>query len=198
VRFEIRRQPRIEPALDARVLDVGPGEFDDAYVLLRDGVPRWQVVTSWGEHRHVPFREELVWESRGLAVIGGGAAVHFLDLETGYPRFRLEIPSLFCDLALDDVAPSSRPDTLYVLGWTDIVAVEPTLTIRWWARDVAVDGLIFQEPVGPVLHFGAEMDPPGGWFDVEIDAVTGRELSRKPAFTEDYLGIYGCGTEQPN
>lgn len=196
-KFELRRQAHTEPTLAVRVLDAGRGQqFDDAYVLLRDGTPIWQVVTSWSEHN--PFREELIWESRGLAVIGGGAAVHFLDLETGAPRFRLEIPCLFCDLALDEAAPDVRPEALYVLGWTDIVAIEPTLAVRWWARDVAVDGIVFCEPAGGVLRFHAEMDPPGGWFEVEVDVLTGRELSRKPEFNEDYLGLYGSGSKQSN
>lgn len=191
---ELRRQHSVDPALGVRVLDRGRSDqFDDAYVLVRDGKACWQVVISWGENAFVPFREELVWPSVGLAVIGGGAAVHFLELETGAPRHRLEVPSWFGGLGLDEGELGLRLETLYVLSWTDVIALDTALQTRWWARNIAVDGVIFQDPKGSVVRFSAEMDPPGGWFNVELDAMTGRELSRTPNFTDDYVGIYGSG-----
>jgi hypothetical protein len=54
-----------------------------------------------------------------------------------------------------------------------------------------VDGVLFKDPAGSRLRFSVEMDPPGGWFDLELDAVTGRELSRTPNFTDGYVGLYG-------
>lgn len=126
-----------------------------------------------------------------MAVGGGGAAVHFLDLQNGARRGLLEVPCLFGHLELDEGELGHRPEVLYVLGWTDIVAIDPRLHVRWWARNVAVDGVIFYDATGANLRFGVEMDPPGGWFRIEIDAETGRELSRVPNFTEDYNGLYG-------
>ena len=190
--LEIRRRHSIDSTVGVQVLDGGRADhFDDIYVLLRDGAPCWQVATCWGEHAHVPFREELIWKSGGVAVIGGGAVVHFLDLESGAAKSRLDIPCLFGHLAVDEGEPPFRTEALYVLGWTDIIAIDATLQTRWWARDVAVDGVTFREAAGPVVRFGVEMDPPGGWFDLEVDAKTGR----KPAFTDDYVGIYGSGRE---
>jgi hypothetical protein len=193
MKVEVRRQG-LDAGLGVHAPDSRRRQrLDDTYVLFRDNKPCWQAVTTWGEHGWVPFREELVWDSAGVAVVGGGAAVHFLDLANGAPRWRLEVPCLFGNLELDQGEPGHRPEALYVLGWTDIIAVDPTLQIRWSARDVAVDGVIFYDAAGPILRFGVEMDPPGGWFQIELDAQTGRELSRTPNFSSDYSGLYGSG-----
>ena len=65
----------------------------------------------------------------------------------------------------------------------------------WIARDVAVDGIVFGEVEGPLLTVHAEMDPPGGWFAVTLDARDGRELDRQPALTPGYVGLYGAAEE---
>ena len=44
---------------------------------------------------------------------------------------------------------------------------------------------------GAVAHLFAEMDPPGGWFAVEMDLLTGAELARRPAFSPCYAGYSG-------
>ena len=163
----------------------------DTYTLQSEGTALWQIDVDWGEHAHVPFREQLVWESAGVAVLGGGAAVYFLDLATGAVRSRLDLPCRFGHLALDPGEQHLRGEQLYVMGWTDIAAVAPSLEVRWWLRAVAVDGIVFREASGPLVGFGVEMDPPGGWFDIEVDARTGRELARTAAFTPGYRGIYG-------
>ena len=54
-----------------------------------------------------------------------------------------------------------------------------TLAVRWVSRDVAIDGLTWTGRDGDRIQLSAEMDPPGGWVDVELDALTGRELSRR-------------------
>jgi len=153
--------------------------FDDVYVLFDGESPRWQTVIRWGEHAHVPFREELVWEAAGVAVVGGGAAVYFLDLTSGALRHRLDVPCLFGHLALDHGEAGVRGEALYVLGWTDAIAIAPSLQTRWWARNLAVDGVVFHETAGALIRLGVEMDPPGGWFEIEVEAATGRELSRR-------------------
>lgn len=55
-----------------------------------------------------------------------------------------------------------------------------------------MDGIVFREVSGPLVGFGVEMDPPGGWFAIEVDARTRRELSRTPG----YDGIYAV--KSPN
>jgi hypothetical protein len=188
--FEIKREGHLDPRLLVHGLaGASVDRFDDAYVLVRDGAPQWQVAVCWGENRHYPFRAELVWETAGVVVIGGGTHVYFLDAGTATETARLEIPCGFGHLELDPGEPPARQEALYVLGWTDIVAVERTLATRWWARDVAVDGVVFVSAAQSKLTFSVEMDPPGGWFQIELDATTGNELARRPAFTEDYRGL---------
>jgi hypothetical protein len=188
VTYELARSRRIDGRVVARpIAPARVDAFDHAYVMLADGVPSWQVILSWGEHAAVPFREEAIWPAAQVAVIGGGGIVHFLDLETGASRHQLELPCRFGHLALAD-------DTLFILGWTDLIAIERTLDTRWWARDVAVDGIVFDSVTGPFVRIAAEMDPPGGWFDVTLDAATGREIARHPAFSDDYAGIYATDT----
>ncbi|MCE9577365.1 MAG: hypothetical protein K8W52_29725 [Deltaproteobacteria bacterium] len=184
--IEILRGVPLDPARP--VLTLGDGPPDDTYALVEDGVMRWQAAVGWGDHRHVPFREELIWPSIDAVVIGGGDHVHVLDRATGAVRARIAVPSLFGGLALDPGEPPHRPEALFIAGWRDLIALEPTLAIRWHATDLAIDGVIVHDVVGTVVRIGCEMDPPGGWFDVEVDALTGRELGRRPAFTEDYVG----------
>lgn len=168
-------------------------DFHDAYVVSEGGEPRWQALAHWGEHRHVPFREELVWPSAGVVAIGGGAAVYLVGLRDGEPRRCFEVPDFFGHLALDSGKPGVRDETLYVLGWFDAYALDPTLGVRWHKRELAVDGLVFSGADGTTVRLGAELDPPGGWFEITLDALTGRELSRRPDFSDGYVGLYGSG-----
>lgn len=116
------------------------------------------------------------------------------DGARGHPKVqgqRLDVPCLFGHLALDPGEEGVRPETLYVLGWTDAIAIDPSLETRWSARDLAVDGITFNGVSGPLIRLSVEMDPPGGWFEIELDSATGHERSRAEAFSDDYLGIYG-------
>ena len=99
------------------------------------------------------------------------------------------MPSFFGELSLQRVEGT---EWLFVLGWRDVHAFTPDLEEQWVSRDVAVDGITDGTVEGSVLHVHAEMDPPGGWFSVQLDVRTGRELAR-PAFTEEYVGLYGAG-----
>jgi hypothetical protein len=46
------------------------------------------------------------------------------------------------------------------------------------ARGIAIDGIVWCEQRGPHLLLEAEMDPPGGWVPVVLDAATGRLVER--------------------
>jgi len=59
-----------------------------------------------------------------------------------------------------------------------VVAVGPSLNVSWVNKNLAVDGIIWRGQEGQRLLLSAEMDPPGGWVDVELDANSGKELSR--------------------
>ncbi len=174
--IEILRGVALDPARP--VLALGHRAPDDTYALVEDGAVRWQAAVSWGDHRNVPFREELIWPSADAVAIGGGDHVHILDLATGAPRAGIAVPSLFGGLSLDPGEPPHRPEALFIAGWRDLLALEPSLSIRWHATDLAIDGVIVHDVVGTVVRVSCEMDPPGGWFDVELDALTGRELRR--------------------
>ena len=52
------------------------------------------VTIDWGERASLPSREQLVWPAAGAAVIGGGAAVYFLDLENATIRLRVPLPAI--------------------------------------------------------------------------------------------------------
>lgn len=182
---------------DADELPHQSGTSDGEYRLLQDGVVRWTVRIDFGDAGHVPFREEVVWESAGVAAIGGGDRVHLLDLETGAPLREVEVPSFFGHLALATPSACDRDELLLVLGWADVHAIGRDLSIRWIARGVAVDGITFDQANQGTLVVSAEMDPPGGWFTVTLDARDGRELERHPAFTSghDDDDLSGSGGE---
>ncbi|EYF07391.1 Hypothetical protein CAP_0144 [Chondromyces apiculatus DSM 436] len=168
------------------------GEQGAIYVLRRGDEVLWRVGIDFGEASHVPFREELVWESAGVVALGGGDAVYVLDLGTGAARARIAVPSLFGHLALVSVPAvgGGNAEVLLVLGWTDVHAIDGQLAPCWVARDVAVDGILLREARDQELHMLAEMDPPGGWVGIVLDARTGAELSREaePVFDEEGPG----------
>lgn len=123
-----------------------------------------------------PFREEVVWPAASVVAIAGGPTVHFLSPDSG---------AVLRSLSLDDdlfghFGPADR-DVMYVLGWRNVIAVDRTLAVRWVSRDVAVDGITWKGESRNRIQLSAEINPPGGWVDVELDAVTGRELARTEA-----------------
>jgi hypothetical protein len=63
---------------------------------------------------------------------------------------------------------------LYILGWRNVIAIDRTLTVRWISENVAIDGIMWRGQDGDRILLSVEMDPPGGWVDVELDATTGR------------------------
>lgn len=128
------------------------------------------------------FKAELVWADQ--AVIGCGEAVYFLELSTGKLLQKLRVRGYFGYLVTCE-------DRLFVCGMRDLHCFVPSRRELWCARDIAVDGVTGPTVEGAMVRVHCEMDPPGGWFDVELDLETGRELGRKPDFTEGYEGFYG-------
>lgn len=171
----------------------------DGTCTLRAGdVERWRVCLSLGDAAAWnPFREAIVWSRARLIVAAAGDRAHLLDLDTGEPRFTLDLsPDHFGHLALAEPSASTT-ELLLVLGWTDVRAYTPDGTLRWHTRHVAVDGITFDAQDGPTLRLHAEMDPPGGWFAVSLDLATGCERSRDPAFLPGYVGLYGSAPDDP-
>lgn len=120
-----------------------------------------------------PFRQEAVWVEASVVVIAGGPEVHFLSTESG----RIVKTILLGDDLFGHLGPTDQ-DVLYILGWENVTAIDKTLAVRWISREIAVDGIVWRGSEGDCIKLSAEMDPPGGWIDVELDATTGRELRR--------------------
>ncbi len=157
---------------------------DGACSLRAHGIERWRVELDLGEvARRNPFREAIVWTRAHRVVAGAGDRVHVLELATGALDATMELGSdHFGQLALGTVElEGAKVELLFVLGWTDVRAYDAGLVLRWHARNVAVDGITFAGVEGPVLKVSAEMDPPGGWFEVLLDAGTGQEKGRRPS-----------------
>ena len=122
-----------------------------------------------------PFCEALHWPVAGVVALGLAQRVVFLAPATGDELSRLTLGTpdggdFFGHLAIGD------DGALYVLGWRDVVAVAPSRKVRWIARGVAIDGILWREQRGGQLLLDAEMDPPGGWVPVVLDAATGRRV----------------------
>ncbi|MBL8622201.1 MAG: hypothetical protein JNK64_12885 [Myxococcales bacterium] len=136
----------------------------------------WSVELGDGRDGN-PFREAVHWPAAGVVAIGLDQRVVFVAADSGMVVSTLTLGTpdggdFFGHLAIGDDA------TLYVLGWRDVVAVAPTRAVRWIARGVAIDGIIWREQRGDHLLLDAEMDPPGGWVSVVLDATTGRPVER--------------------
>jgi hypothetical protein len=169
---------------------------DGTCMLRCDGTERWRACLDFGEAiAWNPFREALVWPTARRVVAAASDRVHLLDLEAGEPRATLILsPDLFGHLALVELAEGdATTELLLVLGWTDVRAYDASASLCWHARRIAVDGITFDQLDGSILRVHAEMDPPGGWFSVSLDATTGHELAREPAFSPGYCGLYGEG-----
>lgn len=160
----------------------GPnGRSGFVYAVKHNGRKIWSVGIDFGEASHVPFREEFCWLSTKTVVIGGGNVVYLLDADSGDLRKKIAVPSFFghLELLFEPTTSGATEEVLLILGWTDVHAIDKYFNTRWVARNVAVDGIIFCEALGNELIFSAEMDPPGGWVEVALDAQTGRELWRQ-------------------
>lgn len=184
-------EPRAAPELAIPLHHLlKPHSENGALYALTDGDSVvWQVSIAW-RWPSLPFRGQLVWPAAGVVAIGGGDEVVFLDLETAHLRRHLDVSGYFGYLTHDPGEPGGRDESLLVLGCSDVLAFAPSLELRWGTYNIAVDGVTGGEIDGQVVRVGAEMDPPGGWFDVELDAKTGAELSRRPDFSPGYTGIY--------
>lgn len=146
---------------------------DDTYLARgEDDEIRWSVDLRL-DMRGTPFREEVAWPAASVVAIAGGPTVHFLSPDSG---------AILSSLSLEDdlfgeFGPTDR-DVLYILGWRNVTAVDTTLAVRWVSRGVAIDGITWRGEHGSRLQLSVEMDPPGGWVDVELDAITGVEIAR--------------------
>jgi len=144
---------------------------DDTYVARDDtGEILWSIELAL-DLRGTPFREEAVWPAASVVVIAGGPCVHFLAAASGAVVKTL---SLAGDL-FGHLGPTDE-DVLYLLGWRHVVAVDSALAVRWVSRDVAVDGITWKSGDRTRIALSAELDPPGGWVEVELDATTGEIL----------------------
>lgn len=147
----------------------------DIYVARDgDGEPVWTVELRL-DLSATPFREEVLWPAASIVAIAGGSVVHFLSPDSG---------AIVKTLSLDDdlfghFGPTDS-DVLYILGWQNVTAVDKTLAVRWVTRGVAIDGITWTGWRDDHIQLSAEMDPPGGWVDVELDVVSGREIRRGP------------------
>lgn len=144
----------------------------DTYVARDENGIAWTVELPL-DMRATPFREEAIWPAASVVAIGGGPEVHFLAAESG---------ALVHTIALgDDYFGHFSPadgDMLYILGWRNVIALDASLAVRWIHTHLAVDGIAWNGQEGDQLLLSAEMDPPGGWVDVELDARTGQRLQR--------------------
>lgn len=151
------------------------GQDGPVYQARRGDELVWSVGIDFGQYSSMPFREQCVWEAAGVVVLGGGNVVYILDAANGQLRRTIPVSSYFGHLEL---VRSSTPlggeeELLFVLGCSDVHAIDATLETRWVARNIAIDGLVFVELRGTTIIVSAEMDPPGGWIDVALDLATG-------------------------
>lgn len=117
------------------------------------------------------FCERIFWEAAEVLAIGFEHTVELVDPDSGD---LVRAISLGNDM-FGHFGPADG-DVLYVLGWRDVVAIERTFDVKWRSMNVAVDGITWRGRDADRIQLSAEMDPPGGWVDVELDADTGRRL----------------------
>lgn len=131
-------------------------------LLNAQGLIMWRTPLDRSEIESACFREARVWRAGGVACLGVAERVRFYNLETG---------ALESELALDVLHPSGLSlfghfgeailrdgtELLTVLTYTDVIAIDATLEIRWIARNVAVDGVTFAGTRGDFILVNAEV-----------------------------------------
>ena len=148
----------------------------DTYVAHTENGVAWTTELRF-DMGGMPFREERIWPRASVVAIGGGNGVHFLAIDSGTIVETLLLEhDYFGHFGPDDDEVSG--DVLYILGWCHVVAVDATLAVRWISRDIAVEGIVWVAQRGERIILSAEMDPPGGWERVVLDAKNGCELVR--------------------
>lgn len=142
----------------------------DTYVARDDtGAIVWRIELAL-DMSGTPFREELVWPAASVVAIAGGPSVHFVAAASGAIVKTLSLAGdLFGHFGPVD-------DVLYILGWRNVVAVDSTLEVRWVSHDLAIDGIVWKSSNDERIELAAEIDPPGGWVDVDLDVATGKIL----------------------
>ena len=172
---------------------------DATVTLLEDGeLPRWTTRFDFHAIHDACFREAFIWLLGRVACVGAAEHVWFLDLDSGAVCGHIELktfdPSGFATFGhFGHATLSNGTNLLIVMTYAHVIAVDATLSVFWIAKDVAVDGITGADGCSDPdqLTVSAEMDPPGGWFRVLIDARNGRETGRSPDFMPGYSGIYG-------
>ncbi len=151
------------------------GQDGPVYQARRGDELLWIVGIDFGHHSSMPFREQCVWEAAGVVAIGSADIVYILDAANGQLRLTIPVSSYFGHLELVRISTplGGAEELLFVLGCSDVHAIDATLATRWVARNIAIDGLVFVELRGTTIIVSAEMDPPGGWIDVALDLATG-------------------------
>ena len=145
-------------------------ETRSVYRLSKNGSVVWCVAIAFDAG---VFKEEIVWLKAGGAAIGGGDDLYVLSLTDGAILFHHKLNGYFGQMCLS-------PDkvSLYVSGATDLLALTTSLETAWYKKNLAVDGIIFDKISESVLHLSTEVDPPGGWEKVTVDATNGKEIDR--------------------
>jgi hypothetical protein len=176
-----------------------------ATVTLLDDwdLPRWTTRIDAHAIRDACFREAFIWLPGGVACVGAAEHVWFFNLESGAACGHIELKTFdpwgFATFGhFGHATLSNGTSLLIVMTYAHVIAVDATLSVFWIAKDVAVDGIRGADGCSEPdqLTVDAEMDPPGGWFRVLIDARDGREIARSPQFLPCYSGIYGSGPDR--
>jgi hypothetical protein len=151
--------------------EVGLGEREKFAMKTYSDEVLWEAAVYWepaGYHKAA----WVGWPEAGVILLGGGAELFALDLETGGVRHHQMLDSYFMRLAF-------TPDRtrLLVLDGTSVAALDMSLK-ELWRTPVAVDGIILRDLDDERVYIDAELDPPGGWKPLVLDARTGQLIER--------------------
>lgn len=154
-----------EPALILRRVPSGH-ESPRCYVCVDAGRHRLRV-DVYADSDHYCFRDEALVVGDTL-FIGVGQKVAGVRMTSG-EVFQRDLDCYFGYLyPLADGALVASGCSLYRLALDG--------TMRWSARDLAVDGLLVRDVRDGVIVVDAEQDPPGGWEELRVSLESGRRL----------------------
>lgn len=158
------------PALPVGPVPPGAGS-PRCYVCLERAGQRLRVDAHVRESEELCFRDDAVLVEDTLFV-GAGHRVAVVDLCSRAVR-DLELDAYFVDF-------HPLPDGVLAATGSSLYRIDRSGAIRWWARNLAVDGVRVQEVRDGEVRGEAEMDPPGGWRPFALALDTGRITTTGP------------------
>ena len=114
------------------------------------------------------FREAIQYNN--IIIAGFGDSLYIFDTFTNTEILALPLDGYFGHLYLE-------AEELYVTNCSGVWCISLNGELKWYSKNLAVDGITINDFTIDEIHISAEIDPPGGWVPLILDRKTGQKIS---------------------